>query len=209
MLTMEQWTRTSSPSLPPIILYGKEDICFTRSKVLDYLRPPGGKKERTTLILTQQSTVSSKPQRLLCAKPIILVERLPLSKAQQMTLIDPQKSLELLATDCSGAANTPKAGLRLLWQNSKAQRERTGRVLFSFSTLIQLAFLQTEVPDVAADESSRRLDVKSVAYDNSRHGYPLIPSGQTSQAPAMHLPPRIFSFFKILQIEFSSWVQLR
>lgn len=90
----------SHPPLPrprprPILLNGREDICFTRSKVLDSLRPPGGKKERTTLILTQQSTVSSKPQRLLYAKPIISVERLPLSKAQQMSLIDPQKSLEL------------------------------------------------------------------------------------------------------------------
>lgn len=107
MLTVEQWMLTS-PFLPctHIILNGKEDICFTWSKVLDSLRPPGGKKERATLILTQQSTVRSKPQWLLCAKPIILAERLPLSKAQQMRLIDPQKSLELLAKDSSGAANT-------------------------------------------------------------------------------------------------------
>lgn len=119
----------SHPPPHPILLSGKEDICFTRSKVLDYLRPPGGKKRRTTLILIQQSTVSSKPQQLLCAKPIILVERLPLSKAQQMSLIDPQKSLELLAKDSSGAANTPpQAGLRFFWQISKAPRERKDAV---------------------------------------------------------------------------------
>lgn len=170
----------TSPFLPctHIILNGKEDICFTWSKVLDSLRPPGGKKERATLILTQQSTVRSRPQWLLCAKPIILVERLPLSKAQQMRLIDPQKSLELLAKDSSGAAHTaPKAAIRPFWQISKAQRERVGRMRPPSAHGSDPERLQTEKPAVEADESSSRLDVTSVAYYDSHPGFPFISSG--------------------------------
>jgi hypothetical protein len=52
-----------------------------------------------------------------------------------------------------------------------------GRMLSSFSTLIPPEFLKTEVPAVAVDESSRRLDVTSLAYYDSQHGFPFISGG--------------------------------
>lgn len=149
--------------------------------------------------------MSSKPQQLLCAKPIISVERLPLSKVQQMSLSDSHSVGRFWLRTPRGAASTPpKASPRHFWQISKAQRKRTGRsaVLISAHwhspSSSRLRFRPWQRMNHPEDLLSH---LGLIMYD-SQHGFPSFPVARLSQVSITHFPPGSFSSLKVLQAEF-------
>lgn len=96
---VEQWALTSS-SLPPTSPYHSHwEIRYQWHKVKStpLSEASRGRGEGANNTYHDLVIASSNPQQPLCAKPIISVERLPLSRAQQVSLSDSHQCLELLA----------------------------------------------------------------------------------------------------------------